>query len=67
MSSEEDMSKDMSKEIHGVSVTLIYCTVFTIKHPKADCKNKNKKNKNIFISINNNIANLYIEKNYTNS
>ena len=29
-------------------------------------KNKNKKNKNIFISINNDIANLYIEENYTN-
>ena len=28
-------------------------------------KNKNK-NKNIFISINNDIANLYIEENYTN-
>ena len=27
--------------------------------------NKNK-NKNIFISINNDIANLYIEENYTN-
>ena len=29
-------------------------------------KNKNKKNKNIFISINNDLANLYIEENYTN-
>ena len=29
-------------------------------------KNKNK-NKNIFISINNDIANLYIEENYINS
>ena len=33
---------------------------------KISPKNKNKKNKNIFISINNDIANLYIGENYTN-
>ena len=30
------------------------------------CMNSKNKNKNIFISINNDIANLYIEENYTN-
>ena len=38
-----------------------------LSRQRATCKNNNKKNKNIFISINNDIANLYLKENYTNS
>ena len=42
-----------------------YCMGAPLRSVSSLTKNKNK-NKNIFISINNDIANLYIEENYTN-
>ena len=45
--------------------TLLFRTVCINRRNSTLLKNKNK-NKNIFISINNDIANLYIEENYTN-
>ena len=42
-----------------------YYNNYNFKNMLEQTHNK-KKNKNIFISINNDIANLYIEENYTN-
>ena len=62
------MKKEVSlNNINFASYRLHFCSSRFMHMHSLTTTNWNKnKNKNIFISINNDIANLYIEENYTN-